>query len=77
MSDKVSDDVEYAAYSEGEKKEGIQDRQRSDRRRSSIAQGQIKHNKLGWKRLTVGDCDFKLLSFQQIRYYVGPSKYNC
>lgn len=64
MSDKVSDDVEYAAYSEGEKQEELKDGQPYNRRRSSIAQGQIKHNRLGWKRLTVGDCDFNLLSFQ-------------
>ena len=61
MSDKVSDDVEYAAYTNGEKqKEKFQDGGAAERRRSSIAIGQIKHNKLGWKRLTVRDRDFSL-----------------
>ena len=58
MSDKVSDDVEYADAEKQEEK--LQDGQPYNRRRSSIAQGQIKHNKLGWKRLTVGDCGFHL-----------------
>ena len=61
MSDKVSDDVEYAAYTDGEKqKEKFHDGGPDERRRSSIAIGQIKHNKLGWKRLTVRDCEFTL-----------------
>ncbi|KAL8792395.1 MAG: hypothetical protein Q9195_005009 [Heterodermia aff. obscurata] len=54
MSDKVSDDVEFAPDTDVEKqKEGVQDGERYERRRASIASGQVKHNKLGWKRLTV------------------------
>ena len=63
MSDRVSDDVEFAAYSNGEKKQGsLQDGEQYERRRrASIAQGQVKHSKLGWKRLTVRDCHFHSL----------------
>ena len=32
--------------------------ERANSRRVSIAEGQIKHNKLGWKRLTVSHCYF-------------------
>lgn len=30
--------------------------ERASKRRVSIAEGQVKHNKLGWKRLTVSHC---------------------
>ncbi|CAF9936268.1 MAG: hypothetical protein HETSPECPRED_010283 [Heterodermia speciosa] len=51
MSDKVSDDVEYLPDSDAEKqREKYQGG--DERRRASIASGQVKHNKLGWRRLT-------------------------
>ena len=64
MSVQFRDDAEYTPPEKGkppiwndeEKKElsddGLDDRAR--RRRTSIAAGQVKHSKLGWKRLTVG-----------------------
>ena len=42
--------------------DGLDDRAR--RRRTSIAAGQVKHSKLGWKRLTVGYPCTPLTSFR-------------
>ena len=36
------------------------------RRRTSVAEGQIKHNQLGWKRLTVGRCYLPSTLFHHI-----------
>lgn len=36
------------------------------RRRSSIAEGQIKHNQLGWKRLTVSYCYLPSISLHRV-----------
>ena len=51
----------YAPYSDGPTTEWQPDKEKFEegdlaeqaRRRSSIAEGQIKHNQLGWMRLTV------------------------
>lgn len=62
MSVAAKDDSEYAPYSNGHAPAMDKDEEKFDeeeldekavRRRASVAEGQIKHNKLGWKRLTV------------------------
>lgn len=71
MSDKVSDDVEYLPDSDAEKqREKYQGG--DERRRASIASGQVKHNKLGWRRLTVGNGDCAVFSLQFIEHGHGP-----
>ena len=55
----------YAPYSDGQTagwqpdKEKFQEEElggQTSKRRVSIAEGQMKHNQLGWKRLTVRHC---------------------
>ena len=71
MSDKVSDDVEYLPEPDSEKqREEYQGR--DERRRASIASGQVKHNKLGWRRLTVGNGDCAVFSLQYIEHCDRP-----
>ena len=62
MSVDTGDDSDYAPYSNNQAPEWKPDKEkvregeldeRDKRRRTSIAEGQIKHNRLGWKRLTV------------------------
>ena len=65
MSIETKDFSEYAPYENGHAPKWDPEKDKLDeeelgaddlRRRSSIAEGQIKHNKLGWQRLTVGPC---------------------
>ena len=62
MSVNTRDYSEYAPYPNGQEpefkpeEEKFQEEELSERdirRRASVAEGQIKHKKLGWKRLTV------------------------
>ena len=59
----IKDDSDYAPYADGQATEWQPDKEKfqeeeldeqAGRRRTSIAEGQVKHNQLGWKRLTVG-----------------------
>lgn len=63
MAVNTEDYSEYAPYSNGQGSEWKPEKEKFDeqelderdmRRRTSIAEGQIKHQKLGWRRLTVG-----------------------
>ena len=65
MSVDIKDHSGYAPYSDGQAvgwqpdKEKFHEEELDEggkRRRVSIAEGQIKHNQLGWKRLTVSYC---------------------
>ncbi len=65
MSVDMKDRSGYAPYSDGQvtgwqpDKEKYQEEEldeQAGKRRISIAEGQSKHNQLGWKRLTVGHC---------------------
>lgn len=62
MAVNTADYSEYAPYPNGQESEWKPEKEKFDeeklderdmRRRSSIAEGQIKHQKLGWQRLTV------------------------
>ena len=75
MSVDIKDHSGYAPYSDGQAagwhpdKEKFQDERldgKADKRRVSIAEGQIKHNQLGWKRLTVGHYSLPLY-----HYHIG------
>ena len=63
MSVDAKDQSGFAPYSDGQATDWQPDKEKfqegeldeqARRRRTSIAEGQIKHNQLGWKRLTVG-----------------------
>ena len=65
MSVEIKDPSGYAPFSDAQAtgwqpdKEKFQEEELDERastRRVSIAEGQIKHKKLGWKRLTVRHC---------------------
>ena len=84
MSINANDYAEYDPYADGqaagwdpEKKEEKLDEEELDeqakRRRTSIAEGVIKHNRLGWKRLTVGHFYLPFTSLYRIRYCSGCS----
>ena len=65
MSAEMKDHSDYTPYADGQAngwqpdKEKFQEEEVDEpvlRRHTSIAEGQVKHNKLGWKRLTVSHC---------------------
>ncbi len=63
MSVDNKDFSDYTPYSDGQaagwqpdKETGKVLDENDTRRRISIAEGQVKHNQLGWMRLTVGHC---------------------
>ena len=74
MSADIKDYSGYAPFADGQAtgwqpdKEKFQEEELDEQaagRRTSIAEGQIKHNQLGWKRLTVGHCYLPSISLHR------------
>ena len=77
MSVKIKDYSPFAPRSDGDSPEWKPDKEkfqeeemdpRDMRRRTSIAEGQMKHNKLGWKRLTVSRSRLPSTRFGSTQY---------